>query len=126
MLSSLRNIRFASPKPTIFIAPLFRCQMFVAVNAMAMTVADVVAASHPVCKSTSLVLGWLSSHTSYTYMLHHTLDDATSAHECYSFPTLRTFMSKDHFHSIWLRTDRMKFASVTAQTNPNHVISSGK
>lgn len=96
MLSSLRNIRFASSKPTIFIAPLFRCQMFVAVNAMAMTVADVVA----VCKSTSLVLGWLSSHTSYTYMLHHTLDDATSAHERYSFPT---FMSKDHFHSIFIQ-----------------------
>lgn len=46
MLSSLRNIRFASSKPTIFIAPLFRCQMFVAVNAMAMTVADVVVAAH--------------------------------------------------------------------------------
>lgn len=99
MLSSLRNIRFASSKPTIFIAPLFRCQMFVAVNAMAMTVADVVA----VCKSTSLVLGWLSSHTSYTYMLHHTLDDATSAHERYSFPTFPTFMSKDHFHSIFIQ-----------------------
>lgn len=108
MLSSLRNIRFASSKPTIFIAPLFRCQMFVAVNAMAMTVADVVVASHPVCKSTSLVLGWLSSHTSYTYTLHHTLDDATSAHERYSFPTLRTFTSKDHFHSIFIQQYKIR------------------